>query len=361
MTISFRSFYILSVLTTILGCSEFEVERSNEVVISDLEYEYNVDEFGTAFSNDIVKLGRVLFYDEILSQNGQVSCASCHKQEFSFGDDVPLSVGFLQGMTLANSPTLINSNFNDRFFWDGRTWAIQSAVVAPIFDPLEMGLSFSDLSKRINGAEYYSELISKAYGTEELTKELIAEALAQFVGSMISTNTRYDRYLSGQIEFTDSERLGSWLFETHCNSCHHVIDEFGAYYEGAERDLTDIGLVIEEPLDPNLVTTYYGVELFGRNIRIRVPSLRNLSTTGPYMHDGSLKTLEEVIEHYDSGVSIENHPDGSVDERLLDRSGMPKQLNLTDDEKKSLIDFILTLTDEEILVDKKFSDPFLNK
>ncbi len=300
-------------------------------------------------------LGRVLFYDVNLSANNTISCASCHKQEAGFSDNVVLSEGFDGGLTGRNSMGLSNSQYyeNGHFFWDERAGSLEEQVLMPIQDEVEMGLTLDELETKVEAQPYYPVLFERVYGDEEVTSERISFALSQFVRSIVSYQSKYDEGRA-QVNrpdddfpnFSDLENLGKRVFfsrDTECATCHtsdlFVGDE--ARNNGLDAVITDLGLG----------------EVTGRNQdngKFKTGSLRNIELTAPYMHDGRFETLEEVVEHYNSGV--QESP--TLDNRLQ-RNGRPIRMNLSDLEKEALVAFMKTLTDRELTEDEKFSNPFI--
>jgi cytochrome c peroxidase len=220
---------------------------------------------------------------------------------------------------------------------------------------VEMGLEDMDyLEEKLAGLDYYPSLFKQAFGNPEVTKEKIAKSLAQFIRSMTSFDSKMDRQLlQGEAVFTVQEELGMNVFvSSGCNSCHRVVSQGGIFeegggYHGTGDDLANIGLDL-----------LYEDKGFAEG-KFKIPSLRNIRYTSPYMHDGRFETLEDVIEHYNEGVK--DHP--SLDFRLQATSSegqmTPRQLNLSQSEKNALISFIETLEDESILTDEKYSDPFI--
>ncbi|MDZ4822963.1 MAG: cytochrome c peroxidase [Flavobacteriales bacterium] len=295
-------------------------------------------------------LGRVLFYDKNLSASKTVACASCHLQEHGFADVTPGSTGHNGGTTGRNASHLVNLRFNFRLFWDLRANGLEEQVLMPIQDQLEMGMTLEGLVAHLNTIEYYPSLFQNAFGESEITSERISMALSQFVRSIISYETKFDEGLqTGFVNFTEQELLGKSLFfngDTHCNHCHMTYNFYStqALNNGLESDYIDegVGALSGDPEDMG---------------KFKVPSLRNVALTSPYMHDGRFATLEEVVEHYNSGV--QPHP--YLDDRLTEEGtvgGTPFQLNLSVEEKEALIAFLNTITDFELLSDEKFSDPF---
>ncbi|MEM7798245.1 MAG: cytochrome c peroxidase [Chloroflexota bacterium] len=288
-------------------------------------------------------LGRVLFYDTLLSANNSVSCASCHQQSVGFSDPAVLSVGFEGGLTGRHSMSLANARYYEpeAFFWDERAATLEEQVLLPIQDPVEMGLTLEEVVGRIESTSYYPDLFEEAFGTPDVTSDRVSLALSQFVRSLVSYQSKYDEGVADNFRnFTAQERDGRRIFNgpARCDNCHmtdlQIADE--TFNNGLDAITTDEGAGDGE---------------------FKVPSLRNIAVTGPYMHDGRFATLEEVVEFYDSGVQA--HPNLARD--LREGGGgnvVPRRLNLTDDEKEDLIAFLNTLTDEAFLTDPRFSDPF---
>ncbi len=299
-------------------------------------------------------LGRVLFYDKALSKNNTISCASCHDQAKSFSDDKKLSVGFEGGLTARNSMSLANAKFyrNGRFFWDERAASLEDQVLIPIQDHIEMGLTLSELETKLNSKRIYKILFKRAFGDTIVTRQAIARGLSQFVRSMVSYQSKFDEGLAQTNDprrpfnnFTNSENRGKQLFfspETNCAQCHTTAAFIGdrARNNGLDAVLTDVGV--------GGITG--SINDFGE---FKVPSLRNIEVTAPFMHDGRFTTLEQVIEHYNSGVQDSQY----LDDRLRTRNGV-RRLNLSASDKAALKDFLATLTDRFFLTDEKFSSPF---
>jgi cytochrome c peroxidase len=331
------------------------------------------DQDNTPESNPITDmgatLGRVLFYDKNLSINNTISCASCHEQQAAFSDNRRFSEGLNGNFTRRNSMTLINSRFyeNGRFFWDERAATLEEQVLIPIQDHIEMGLTLEAMENKLQGLDYYEILFSKAYGSSEITSKKVAVALSQFIRSIVSVDSKFDRgfALAGYPDdeeqmpdfpnFTDQENLGMDIFYRGrkggtCLYCHgspqHVNDE--AKNNGLELTYRDKG--------KGGVT-----RLASDNALFKVPSLRNIAKTAPYMHDGRFSTLMEVVEHYSDHVM--DHENLNFRLRTLDDGepgrGEVLRLGLNQEEKEAVVAFLHTLTDEEVLTDVKYSDPFI--
>lgn len=314
-------------------------------------------------------LGRVLFYDKQLSRNQTVSCASCHHQELAFADNKRFSEGFNGELTLRNSLALGSvANFKSSyeggstfsgfgqpqfFFWDERAHTIQEQSSLTLQDDIEMGMDLNELSNRLSEQEYYRVLFRKAYGTDVLHPALITEALQEFVNAMVSTGTRFDEGIAAVSgdpfrdfpNFTQQENLGKNLFVQHCSSCH------GANMSISPEKVANNGL--DEVYQDEGVG---GVTNQNTDIgKFKVPFLRNIALTAPYMHDGRFASLEEVVEHYNSGVKMHQN----LDHRLRTEDGNgPRRLELSQEEKDALVAFLNTLTDETLVTASRFSDPF---
>lgn len=292
-------------------------------------------------------LGRVLFYDVRLSQNETVSCASCHRQDHGFSDSERLSAGFEGEPTARNSMGLSFARYyaNGQFFWDERVRALEHQALEPIQDLVEMGLTLDELVARLQATSFYPGLFADAFGTPEVTSDRVALALSQFIRSIVAPHSRYDAARQAQggppgrpmAGLTDQENQGLDLFfgRGRCAECH-----VGDLFVGDHA--TSNGL------DPTNTDDGAG------GGRFKTVSLRNVALTAPFMHDGRFATLEEVVEHYDSG--IQRSP--GLDNRLRGRGGSPVRLNLSAAERAALVAFLNTLTDSTLATDPRWADPF---
>ncbi len=323
-----------------------------------LSHPVSLDLTNNGSLDDVSQLGRVLFYDTHLSVNNSISCGSCHIQTLAFADNSSFSTGYESRLTKRNSMPIQNLgsmgfNFNVQpLFWDGREDFLQTMVLKPIFNHVEMGMSDENaLVDRVRNIPYYSDLFDKAFKSKTVSAELISSALTSFVSRLTSSNTRLDRALAQQDQLTALEQQGQQLFFTkyNCNSCHQVHDPVG--YEngggggfiniGLDLDYADLGrgAVTHDPADAG---------------RFKIPSLRNVTLTAPYMHDGRFATLDAVIDHYSHGIA--NHP--NLDPRLLDANQQAIRMNISSQEKSALIAFLGTLTDYSLISNRDFSNPF---
>jgi cytochrome c peroxidase len=303
-------------------------------------------------------LGRVLFYDKRLSTNQTISCSSCHQRDHGFADPRKFSLGFNGGLTGRNAMGLSNGRWYLRrhFFWDERANTLEDQVLQPIQNAVEMGMTLSALTNRLAAEPFYTNLFALAFGTPDITSDRISRTLAQFVRSIVSTRSKYDAGVPiGFSNFTPQENLGRQIFfgqvgKATCAACHGTdnfvpgpnINNNGLEFPYVDKGLGGItGLAQDEGL-------------------FKVPSLRNIELTTPYMHDGRFATLEEVVEFYNSGVV--NNPNLSPPLRVPTPAdappGAPRRLNLTADQKAALVAFLKTLTDPNLATDPKLSDPF---
>jgi cytochrome c peroxidase len=292
-------------------------------------------------TNEVATLGRVLFYDENLSRNNRISCGSCHVQSKGFADPAQFSTGHEFGMTTRNSMALSNVSLLRSYFWDSRARNLEDQVLMPVKNHVEMGIEYLEkLPKKLAGVDYYAPLFEAAFGDPAITENSIRLALAQFLRTMVSGQSKYDEGATiNFVNYTPLEKMGLELFtakdsKAKCGNCHTG----ELFNTNSSWGLENIGLD-SNPTD--------------HNGRFKVPSLRNIAVTAPYMHDGRLKTLEEVVDHYDHGIQMNSW----LSWHLRDYNG-PIRLNLTDLEKKALVAFLKTLTDEQFLKDPKYSDPF---
>lgn len=305
-------------------------------------------------TNHGATLGRVLFYDKNLSVNKTISCASCHNPAFGFSDSAVLSNGFAGGKTGRHSMSLINAKFyqRGRFFWDERAATLEDQVLMPFQDPVEMGMTLALITQRVREQSYYAPLISNAFGDTAVNTNKIALALAQFVRSIVSSNSKYDigraqvnNPVADFPNFSAEENQGKRIFITPvqnggagCFGCH-TTEAFVAAVPGPRNNGLDINTNVDNGAGLGAFKTH---------------TLRNIALSAPYMHDGRFKTLDEVVEHYNSGVKA--HP--NLDNALKQPNGQPIRLNLNAAEKNALVAFMRTLTDATIATNTKWSNPF---
>ncbi len=305
-------------------------------------------------------LGRVLFYDKSMSINNTVSCASCHSQQSGFSDPLVFSKGFNNGLTTRNSMSLVNAKFypRGRFFWDERAATLEIQTLEPIQHPVEMGMNLDTMVRRLQAKPFYPILFNNAFGSAEINSGRVARSLSQFIRSIVSYQSKYDVGRSttpanvppGNVDFanfTAQENRGKAVFfgpVGGCAPCH-----------GSET------FTAAAPKNNGLDLVYVDRGLGGVNNVInqdglfKVPSLKDIEKSAPFMHDGRFATLEQVVEHYSSGVKA--HVNLSPELRNP-TTGTPRNGNFSVQDKAALVAFLKTLTDTPLATDEKFTNPF---
>ncbi|MCS6818755.1 MAG: cytochrome c peroxidase [Chitinophagales bacterium] len=290
-------------------------------------------------------LGRKLFYDPILSRDSTISCGSCHQQFVAFAHaGHSLSHGIEDRFGIRNAPGIFNAAWHKSFMWDGGVNHLEVMPTAPIGNPLEMDETMANVVRKLNRSEIYRKWFKAAFGTDLITDRLMLLALAQFMGAMVSANSKYDKYVRGEPggNFSEQEKRGLELFRAKCASCHsgELFTDYSFRNNGLDTEFNkDKGRA--------LITALKEDE--GKFV---VPSLRNVELTAPYMHDGRFWTLEQVLEHYEKGVKIS----ATLDPLLVHSNGKTG-ISMTPDEKTQIIAFLKTLTDWEFVNDKRFAEP----
>ncbi|MEO6601706.1 MAG: cytochrome c peroxidase [Polyangiaceae bacterium] len=284
------------------------------------------------------RLGRRLFYDSRLSRTTEVSCASCHQQEHAFADPSAVSKGVEGRLGSRNASALANAAWGRSFFWDGRAPSLEEQAGQPIENPLEMDLPLAEAAMRLNGDARYVAEFASAYG-EPPTALSLQRALASFVRALVSGQSAYDRHLRGDNgDFGEPEQRGEALFfsdQAACFHCHPVgvLSNEGFFNNGTYTSGGDAGR--------KQVT-----ERVGDEGKFKVPGLRNCAESAPYMHDGSLPTLEAVIEQYDRG----GRGDPTTDPQIA-------PLSLSREQKADLLAFLVSLSDPNFLTDPRYAAP----
>jgi len=282
-----------------------------------------------------IELGRTLFYDPILSADNTISCASCHSPFNAFAHtDHDLSHGIFDSIGNRNAPALFNLAWQKTFMWDGAINHLDMQALAPISHPSEMGSNINEVINKLNESKAYKELFSNAFQDSTISTAKILKALSQFQLTLVSANAKYDRVKMGKEVFTEQEKNGYQLFKNNCASCHS--EPLFSNYNFENNGL---------PIDPTLNDLGRFVITQNENDKgkFKVPSLRNLSFTYPYMHDGRFMTLQEVINHYTSGIEHSTTLSSQLNESI----------ELSSNEKVDLISFLLTLNDKDFAFNKK--------
>lgn len=291
-----------------------------------------------------IDLGRRLFYDPILSGNDTQSCAGCHSQDFAFADTGRRFSAGIDGVSgTRNAPALVNVGWSPTLFWDGRATSLEDQARVPVADPIEMHLSWDRAVSKLTARPDYAARFKQAFGTTEISEDRVVRAIAQFERTLVSHNSRYDQSLRGDVALTDAEHRGQELFFSDtalCFHCHGTI-------LFTDFDFHDIGLD-ESPTDPGLHRVTGDPRDRGR---FRTPTVRNAEYSAPYMHDGRFATLEEVVEHYSSGIQ----PSPNLDFRIADRLGV--DIQLTEQDQADLVAFLRTLSDPDFLSNPDFAPP----
>jgi cytochrome c peroxidase len=300
-----------------------------------------------------IKLGKMLFYEKALSKDGTQSCASCHVQSDGFSDKNQFSKG-VDGI-LGNRQAMPIFNLAWRktgFFWDGRAASLREQSLLPIQDPIEMHETLENVVGKLNADKKYANQFIRAFGTSEINSTKISLALEQFMMSIVSFDARYDQFLAGKLSLTESEERGRKLFFTEynaffpelsgadCAHCHTIPN-----FENAE--------FMNNGLDTDVNFKDFGREkvsnLASDRATFLIPSLRNIAQTAPYMHDGRFRTLEEVVEHYNSGVKMSS----TVSPLILPT--IAKGLRLDEQDKTDLVNFLKTLSDQNFLTNPAYA------
>jgi cytochrome c peroxidase len=269
-----------------------------------------------------VALGRQLFYDPKLSKNDAQSCADCHTQSYGFTDDgLQFSIGVDGIAGNRNSMPLINLAWENKFFWDGRSNTLEEQIFGPVVNPIEMNISWPEVESKLNADANYKNLFKQVFNIDYIDSVHVSKAIAQFLRTMVSGNSKYDKFVREEVSLTTSELNGLNIYNTERGDCFHRMLVTGS--------ASDKG-------------------------KFKVPTLRNIEFTAPYMHDGRFATLEEVVDHYDQGGVSSSTVDPLM--KHLQGSASPG-LNLTLTEKQDLVNFLKTLSDPDFISNMAFTHP----
>jgi len=286
-----------------------------------------------------IELGRVLFYDPILSQNGTISCASCHSPFNAFAHvDHRLSHGIYDSIGTRNAPALMNLAWQKSFMWDGAINHIDMQALAPISNPIEMNENIENVVHKLQKSSLYPLLFLKAFGDSSITGEKVLKAIAQFQITLVSSNAKYDSVMRKQAVFTAQEQSGYELFKKNCNSCHteplFTNNEFANNGLPVDELLNDFGKwkISQQPAD---------------SLKFKVPTLRNIEFTFPYMHDGRFKKISEVLNHYTKNIVTSPTLAPELKNKIV----------LSSNDKVDLTAFLLTLSDRHFVFNPDYSYP----
>ncbi len=282
------------------------------------------------YSAEKAELGKLLYFDKRLSADNTISCATCHSPAHAFADGAPVSTGIRGQKGGRSAPTVINRAYSLAQFWDGRAPTLEEQAKGPITNPIEMGMkNHEETIAKLRGIAGYRKLFAKVFGTEQFTIDHLAKAIATFERTVLSGNSAYDKYKAGNKKALSAEQirgLDVYLNKAKCDQCHEGINfTANAFHNigvGMDKPYPDVGRFAVTKKDAD-----WGA--------YKTPTLRDIARTAPYMHDGSQKTLEEVVEFYDKG-GLKNK---NLDEKI-------KPLKLTEAEKKYLVAFMQALNGE---------------
>jgi cytochrome c peroxidase len=351
------------------GCSKKKEEAIDPVVPAPTPYTLVVPAgFPTPvipadnpLTNEGVALGRMLFYETKLSSNNTMSCGSCHQQNKAFTDGLAKAVGVDGIANPRGTMSLANVMWSNTLTWDGAFSTLETQALKPIENPIELHQALTTGVTKLQASSTYPPLFQAAFGTKTITGDLVLKALTQFERTLISGNSRYDKYTRTQQGLSADELAGLKLYSTHisprqvrgaeCFHCHTMplaSSNFAAQFFNNGLDLTfsdpGRGGVTRLPAD---------------NGKFVAPTLRNITLTAPYMHDGRFTTLEQVLDHYSDHVQMASPGlDVNLIQGVNDPIFNPNRMGLTATEKRQVIAFLKTLTDSTFIADKRFSDPF---
>ena len=281
------------------------------------------------------ELGKQLFFDPIFSKDSTISCASCHQQALAFADSRPFSLGVRNQVGKRNAPALQNLLWSNTFFWDGGVHNIDLIPLNPITNEKELDESMLNIVYKINRAKTYQSQVKTIFQTDTISSHQILEALTHYQAAIISDQSLFDSYLRGEIKLSDDEMQGYTIFQTKCGHCHEgpLQSNYSYRNNGVFKSSdTDLGR--------------YEISLIERDKgKFKIPSLRNIVLTAPYMHNSSLGSLEEVLNHYESGIQLSPSLDSSLRNKIQFQPG----------EKKKIIAFLKTLTDLEYTKNERYS------
>lgn len=289
-----------------------------------------------------IALGKKLFYEGKLSRNNTISCGFCHIQEYAFTHHGhPVSHGIEDRLGMRNAPAIQNMAFLKNFTWDGVSHHLDERSLVPITTDFEMDSSIPEVIGKLSADENYKKMFKAAFGDENINGDRILKALSQFMRTMISAESKYDQVKNGVANFTNQENTGKILFENKCASCHSgglFTDETyrntGMYYNSQYDDRGRYRVTLNE----------------NDHMKFRVPSLRNVALTAPYMHDGRFYTLEAVLNFYSD--SVENQPNLDPILKQDGHIGIP----MNSEEKQNIIAFLKTLSDKKFITNPKFAE-----
>lgn len=325
-------FFILLSVFSIAFVAPLESEFIKPVNFPKPKYNFQ----NNPFDSNKINIGRALFYDPILSKDSSISCASCHSNYTAFAHvDHALSHGIEDRIGFRNAPALMNLAWHENFMWDGAINNLEVQALAPLTNHLEMNENLNHVLEKLNRSIFYKNLFKQAYGDEAISTDRFLKSIAQFLLQMVSVSAKYDSVKNGNAIFTNQENKGYHIFKKNCATCH------------SEPLFTNLKFERNNlPVDPNLkdIGRMRITQNAQDSIRFKVPTLRNIAFTFPYMHDGRFSKLQDVLHHYEN---IE----------LLSSNNKRIKIKLNNAEKVDLTAFLLTLTDENFLFNPALAFP----
>jgi cytochrome c peroxidase len=349
--------------------------------IATVPYKFNLPDFfdipplseENKMTYEGVALGRLLFYDPILSFDSTYSCSNCHKQYLGFTDGLELSVGYSGKHVSKNSMPLINLMWQEKFFWDGRKNSIEEQVITPIYDSIEMGNNTATLLKRLNNSKFYKAKFKNVFDINYIDTVMVSKVLAQFVKSLISSTSEMDALFGNfrEIKSTgnpdqNKEIESDLVIMTHLfseginkqsNSTGELLNEkYNLSINAINALMNCIKCHDKSFFGGNTIMANNGLDLNSKEL-FKAPTFRNLVYTAPYMHDGRFKNIYQVIRHYNTSIQSNE----VLSDLLKDKNGKPKRFNLSDAEVISLGNFLLSVKDTSFISNKNFSNPFIKE
>lgn len=301
------------------------------------------------YTKEKYELGKALFFEPRLSQSNTISCGSCHQPDKGWTDHEERSFGHDNQKGKRNAMTIINTAYADKLFWDGRAINLEHQAMFPIADPVEMNEKLPIAIRKIKDIPEYKTLFSQAFGDDQINMQNLQKAIAVFERTIISPKTKFDKFISGESDiYSDSELRGLHLFRTkaQCINCHNT----GYFSDNQFHNdgLTHLGTKHED------LGLYYVTNNDSDKGKFKTPTLREVSKTGPWMHTGFFKDLESVIDYYNLGNPMpvsKSYFENDADREVPDKSEMLTKLNLSDQEKTDLLNFLETLSSEDVILD----------
>lgn len=357
---------ILSFVLVLVACKKDEdsdTPTNTPAEYDDTAYDLYIGDFpapdipaDNALTQQKVHLGKMLFYETKLSAMDNQSCASCHRQTGAFSDTAQFSMGTFGDLGGRQTMAIVNLAWNTNgFFWDGRSPTIRHQSLQPIQNPIEMAETLDNVVAKLDQEKLYKDQFIRAFGDDEISSERMGLAMEQFMITIVSNDSKYDRFLAGSASLSESEERGRELFFAEynpffpevsgadCAHCHSGInfenDQFMNNGLDTDADFEDMG-------------RYDVTELDEDRAKFKVPTLRNIELSPPYMHGGRFQTLEEVVDHYNEGIQLSSTVDPAI--ANTEETG----LMLTAEDKVDLVNFLKTLTDETFLNNPEYEDPF---